>query len=102
MATEASLPAPAGDLGVLLRGRLLLLPASVCQPAEVGGQTQTALTPKQKQRWLPRLHFLPLHTIKKLTERRHLALMTSFVVQVCPVVIGGVEPRFPTHTPANH
>lgn len=57
MATEASLPAPAGDLGVLLRGRLLLLPASVCQPAEVGGQTQTAVT---------------RHT---LTERRHLDIM---------------------------
>lgn len=42
LATEAALPPPAGDLGVLLRGCLLLLPASVRQPAEAG-EAQTAV-----------------------------------------------------------
>lgn len=53
MATEAALPPPADDLGVLLRGRILLLPASVCQPAEAGGEAQTAVrrrrVPEQSQ-----------------------------------------------------
>lgn len=44
MATEAALPAPAGDLGVLLAGRLLLLPSPVRQPAEARRETQTAVT----------------------------------------------------------
>ncbi len=43
MATKAALPPPVGDLGVLLGGRLLLLPASVRQPAEAGGEAQTAV-----------------------------------------------------------
>lgn len=43
MATDAALPPPAGDLGVLLRGRLSLLPASVRQSAEAGGEAQTAV-----------------------------------------------------------
>lgn len=41
MATEAAFPAPAGDLGVLLSGRLLLLPASVLQPPQRAPKAQT-------------------------------------------------------------
>lgn len=43
VATEAALPAPAGDLSVLLSGCLLLLPASLLQPAEGRPEAQTAL-----------------------------------------------------------
>uniref|UniRef100_A0A3P8TX02 Alpha-1,3-glucosyltransferase n=1 Tax=Amphiprion percula TaxID=161767 RepID=A0A3P8TX02_AMPPE len=43
VATEAALPPPAGDVGVLLGGRLLLLPASVRQAAAAGRQTQAAV-----------------------------------------------------------
>lgn len=43
MATEDALPSPAVDFGVLLLGHLLLLPASVCQPAEAAGEAEAAL-----------------------------------------------------------
>lgn len=44
VAAEAALPAPPAHLGLLLPGRLLLLPASVRQPAEAAGEAQAALT----------------------------------------------------------
>lgn len=40
MATEVALSSPAADFGVLLCGRLLLLPAPVRQPAEASGQAK--------------------------------------------------------------
>jgi len=43
MATETALPPAAGDLGILLGGRQLLLPASVHQSAAAARQTQTAV-----------------------------------------------------------
>lgn len=63
MATEAALPPPAGDLGILLCGRLLLLSASVHQPAEAGGEAQTAVrrrpVPERSQVRSPNTHLHP-------------------------------------------
>lgn len=43
METEDALSPPAVDLSLLLLGHLLLLPASVCQPAEAAGEAEAAL-----------------------------------------------------------
>ena len=53
METEAAVPPPAGDVGVLLRGRLLLLPASVRQSAADRRQAQAAVR-RMQVRPLPR------------------------------------------------
>lgn len=67
METETALLAPLGHLGVLLSGRVLLLPEAVRHFAALGQQTQTALMcvrPVHARTTRPRPHQLPLHEEK--------------------------------------
>lgn len=70
VATEAALPAPPVDVSLLRPWRLLLLPASVRQPAEAAGEAQAALRPGvfAEMTLTPDLRWMK-HVVDRASER---------------------------------